>query len=55
MLVLRHERPEEFSDIHRVHEAAFETKAEADLVDALRNKDAHTIGSDQAKCFDSQI
>jgi len=55
MLVVRYERPEDFSDIRKVHEPAFSTKAEAGLVDALRNKDAHRMGSDQAKCFDSQI
>lgn len=43
MLELRYEKPEDILDIRKVHEAAFETKAEADLVDALRDKDAHMI------------
>ena len=43
MFVLRYERPEDISGIHKVHEAAFGTKAEADLVDTLRNRDAHII------------
>ena len=43
MFELRHERPEDISDIRKVNKAAFETKAEADLVDSLRIKDAHII------------
>lgn len=33
---IRPERPEDVASIHRVNELAFETPAEADLVDALR-------------------
>jgi putative acetyltransferase len=42
-LEIRYEKPGDISAIRRVNEAAFETKAEADLVDALRDKKAHVI------------
>ena len=40
---IRYEKPGDISAIHRVNEAAFETGAESDLVDALRDKKAHII------------
>ena len=43
MFELRYERPEDISGIRKVNEAAFETNSEADIVDSLRNKDAHII------------
>ena len=39
MIVIRRERPEEISAVHRVNEQAFGQRAEADLVDALRQSD----------------
>jgi putative acetyltransferase len=42
-LEIRYEKPGDISAIHRVNEAAFETGAESDLVDALRDKKAHII------------
>ena len=43
MFGYRYERPEDISAIRHVHLAAFETKAEANLVDSLRDHDAHII------------
>ena len=40
---IRYEKPGDISAIRRVNEAAFETKAEAALVDTLRDKNAHVI------------
>lgn len=40
-LTLRPERPEDLAAARRVHERAFSTPAEADLVDALRAEGAH--------------
>ncbi|HST43558.1 MAG TPA: N-acetyltransferase, partial [Conexibacter sp.] len=40
-LTLRPERPEDLAAARRVHERAFSTQAEADLVDALRAEGAH--------------
>jgi putative acetyltransferase len=40
MIELRPERPEDLAGIRAVHTAAFETPAEAGLVDALRETDA---------------
>ena len=43
MFDFRHEKSQDIADIRKVHESAFETRAEADLVDALRDKKAHVI------------
>jgi len=43
---IRYEKPGDISAIRRVNQAAFETGAEADLVDALREKNAHVISKD---------
>lgn len=40
---IRYEKPGDISAIRRVNQAAFETGAEADLVDALREKNDHVI------------
>ena len=42
---IRYEKPGDIPAIRSVHQAAFETGAEADLVDVLRDKKAH--GPDQ--------
>lgn len=39
----QYEKPQDISDIRKVHESAFETRTEADLVDVLRDKNAHVI------------
>ena len=39
MIIIRRERPEETSAVRRVNEQAFGQRAEADLVDALRQRD----------------
>jgi putative acetyltransferase len=43
MFDIRYEKSQDIADIRRVHQSAFETRAEADLVDALRDKKAHII------------
>ena len=43
MFDFRHEKSQDIADIRKVHKSAFETRAEADLVDALRDKKAHVI------------
>lgn len=43
MFDVRYEKPQDISDIRKVYESAFETRSEADLVDALRDKNAHVI------------
>ncbi|MGB5746442.1 MAG: hypothetical protein WBM69_05640 [Desulfobacterales bacterium] len=40
---IRYEKPGDTAAIRSVHQAAFETGAEADLVDALRDKKAHIM------------
>ena len=40
---IRPEKPENIHAIHAVNEAAFPTRAEADLVDALRDQGAHVL------------
>ncbi len=45
LMEIRYEKPGDISAIRSVHQAAFETGAEADLVDVLRDKNAH--GPDQ--------
>lgn len=40
---IRFEKPQDIPAIHTVNEAAFETGAEANLVDNLRDKNAHVI------------
>ena len=40
---IRYEKPGDTAAIRSVHQAAFETGAEADLVDVLRDKKAHII------------
>jgi predicted N-acetyltransferase YhbS len=40
-LKIRFEKPQDIPAIHTVNEAAFETGAEANLVDNLREKKAH--------------
>jgi putative acetyltransferase len=39
MIIIRRERPEDASAVRRVNEQAFGQRAEADLVDALRQRD----------------
>ena len=39
-IVIRHEIPQDIPDIRKVNAAAFDTNAEADLVDALRDEGA---------------
>ena len=39
----RYEESQDIAGIRKVHESAFEARAEADLVDALRDKKAHVI------------
>jgi putative acetyltransferase len=43
MFEFRHEHSQDIAGIRKVHESAFETRAEADLVDALRDIKAHII------------
>ena len=43
MFDFRYEKSQDIAGIRKVHESAFETRAEADLVDALRDKKAHVI------------
>jgi putative acetyltransferase len=43
MIIIRHEKSEDLSAIRKVHEAAFDTSAEADLVDALRDNHLHIL------------
>ena len=43
MFDFRTERSQDIAGIRKVHESAFETRAEADLVDALRDEKAHVI------------
>ena len=40
---IRPEKPEDIAAIHVVNEAAFPTRAEADLVDTLRDEGAHVL------------
>lgn len=40
---IRYEKPENISAIRWVNDTAFETRAEADLVDTLRDKKAHIM------------
>ena len=39
----RYEKSQDVAGIRKVHQSAFETRAEADLVDKLRDKKAHVI------------
>ena len=43
MIIIRRERPGETSAVRRVNEQAFGQRAEADLVDALRQRDEFLI------------
>jgi putative acetyltransferase len=43
MFDFRYEKSQDIAGIRKVHESAFETWAEADLVDALRDEKAHVI------------
>ena len=43
MFTIRHEQPQDILEIRKVHEAAFKSQAEADLVDTLRDKKVHAI------------
>jgi len=40
---IRREKTADIPDIHRVNEAAFKQKTEADIVDALRSRGALTV------------
>ena len=40
---IRPEKPEDIPAIHELNQAAFPTSAEADLVDTLRDQDAHVL------------
>ena len=43
MFDFRYEKSQDIAGIRKVHESAFETRAEADLVDVLRDNKAHVI------------
>ena len=43
MFDFRYEKSQDIAGTRKVHESAFETRAEADLVDMLRDKKAHVI------------